>query len=99
PPRALHSFPTRRSSDLVAALGVIRSADGRWLAGRRAEWVATWAGRWALGAGGAVDLGENPGGTLVRELREEWGVSAEHVRGEARSEEHTSELQSLTNLV
>ena len=26
------------------------SADGRWLAGRRAAWLATWAGRWALGA-------------------------------------------------
>ncbi|HLM85549.1 MAG TPA: NUDIX domain-containing protein [Solirubrobacteraceae bacterium] len=67
----------------VAALCVIRAADGRWLAGRRAPWVATWAGRWALGAGGAVDLGENPGETLVRELKEEWAVSPERVRGEA----------------
>ena len=53
----------------VAALCVTRSADGRWLAGRRAAWVSSWAGRWALGAGGAVDLGENPADTLVRELR------------------------------
>ena len=67
----------------VAALCVTRSADGRWLAGRRATWVSSWAGRWALGAGGAVDLGENPTDTLVRELREEWAVSPEHVRGEA----------------
>jgi 8-oxo-dGTP pyrophosphatase MutT (NUDIX family) len=67
----------------MAALCVTRSADGRWLAGRRAPWVASWAGRWALGAGGAVDLGENPGDTLVRELKEEWGVSPERVRGEA----------------
>ena len=67
----------------VAALCVTRSADGRWLAGRRAPWVASWAGRWALGAGGAVDLGENPAQTLVRELREEWGVAPERVRGEA----------------
>jgi 8-oxo-dGTP diphosphatase len=67
----------------VAALCVTRSADGRWLAGRRAPWVATWAGRWALGAGGAVDLGENPADTLVRELREEWAVSPERVCGEA----------------
>jgi 8-oxo-dGTP pyrophosphatase MutT (NUDIX family) len=71
------------ASHSVAALCVTRSADGRWLAGRRAPWVASWAGRWALGAGGAVDLGENPGDTLVRELREEWGVSPERVRGEA----------------
>jgi ADP-ribose pyrophosphatase YjhB (NUDIX family) len=67
----------------VAAMCVTRSADGRWLAGRRAAWVASWAGRWALGAGGAVDLGENPAHTLVRELDEEWAVSPEHVRGEA----------------
>ena len=71
------------ASHSVAALCVTRSADGRWLAGRRAEWVSSWAGRWALGAGGAVDLGENPADTLVRELREEWGVSPERVRGEA----------------
>jgi 8-oxo-dGTP diphosphatase len=67
----------------VAALCVTRSADGRWLAGRRAPWVASWAGRWALGAGGAVDLGESPAETLVRELDEEWSVSPERVRGEA----------------
>jgi 8-oxo-dGTP pyrophosphatase MutT (NUDIX family) len=71
------------ASRSVAALCVTRSADGRWLAGRRAPWVASWAGRWALGAGGAVDLGENPADTLVRELNEEWAVSPERVRGEA----------------
>jgi 8-oxo-dGTP pyrophosphatase MutT (NUDIX family) len=67
----------------VAALCVTRSADGRWLAGRRAPWVSSWAGRWALGAGGAVDLGENPAHTLVRELSEEWAVAPERARGEA----------------
>jgi 8-oxo-dGTP diphosphatase len=71
------------ASQSVAALCVTRSADGRWLAGRRAQWVSSWAGRWALGAGGAVDLGENPAETLVRELREEWAVTPERVRGEA----------------
>ncbi len=71
------------ASQSMAALCVTRSADGRWLAGRRAPWVSSWAGRWALGAGGAVDLGENPADTLVRELREEWAVSPERVRGEA----------------
>jgi 8-oxo-dGTP pyrophosphatase MutT (NUDIX family) len=71
------------ASQSVAALCVTRSADGRWLAGRRAPWVASWAGRWALGAGGAVDLGESPAQTLVRELHEEWAVSPERVRGEA----------------
>jgi 8-oxo-dGTP diphosphatase len=71
------------ASQSVAALCVTRSADGRWLAGRRAAWVSSWAGRWALGAGGAVDLGENPRETMVRELMEEWAVAPERVRGEA----------------
>jgi 8-oxo-dGTP diphosphatase len=67
----------------VAALCVTRSADGRWLAGRRAPWLASWAGRWALGAGGSVDLGENPAHTLVRELQEEWSVAPARVQAEA----------------
>jgi 8-oxo-dGTP pyrophosphatase MutT (NUDIX family) len=67
----------------VAALCVTRAADGRWLAGRRAPWVSSWAGRWALGAGGAVDAGENPTQTLVRELEEEWSVAPERVQAEA----------------
>jgi 8-oxo-dGTP diphosphatase len=71
------------ASHSVAAMCVTRASDGRWLAGRRAAWVSSWAGRWALGAGGAVDLGENPADTLVRELNEEWSVSPARVRGEA----------------
>ncbi|HWX86583.1 MAG TPA: NUDIX domain-containing protein [Solirubrobacteraceae bacterium] len=79
---ALRLVATDASSS-VAALCVTRAADGRWLAGRRAAWLSSWAGRWALGAGGAVDLGESPADTLVRELQEEWSVSPERVRGEA----------------
>ena len=67
----------------VSSLCVIRDSDGRWLAGRRASWLSTWAGRWALGAGGAVDVGECPGDTMLRELGEEWSVSAERARAEA----------------
>ncbi len=67
----------------IAALCITRDADGRWLAGRRAPWLASWAGRWALGAGGAVDFQENPAETLARELREEWSVVPERVRAEA----------------
>ena len=62
---------------------VVRDGDGRWLAGRRAAWVATWAGRWALGAGGAVEVGENPVETLTRELDEEWGLIPERTQIEA----------------
>ena len=60
------------ASDSLTALCLVRSSEGRWLAGRRAAWVSTWANRWALGAGGAVDLGESPADTLTRELHEEW---------------------------
>ena len=71
------------ASGSVAALCAVRDSDGRWLAGRRAAWLASWPGRWALGAGGAVAVGENPVDTLVRELREEWAVAPERVQAEA----------------
>jgi 8-oxo-dGTP diphosphatase len=58
----------------LSALCVVRAADGRWLAGKRAGWLASWAGRWALGAGGSVEVDENPTCTLKRELQEEWSV-------------------------
>jgi ADP-ribose pyrophosphatase YjhB (NUDIX family) len=45
--------------------------------------VATWAGRWALGAGGAVEVGENPTNTLARELDEEWSVAPQRLSVEA----------------
>jgi ADP-ribose pyrophosphatase YjhB (NUDIX family) len=71
------------ASDSVAALCVTRDSHGRWLAGRRAPWLSSWPGRWALGAGGAVDMGESPADTLTRELREEWSVAPERVQAEA----------------
>jgi len=71
------------ASRSMAAMCIVRDPAGRWLAGRRAAWLASWPGRWALGAGGAVDLGESPFTTLTRELDEEWSVAAERVRGEA----------------
>jgi 8-oxo-dGTP diphosphatase len=67
----------------LSAVCVVRSADGRWLAGRRAAWLATWAERWALGAAGSVEVGENPADTLVRELDEEWSVTPERLSVEA----------------
>jgi 8-oxo-dGTP diphosphatase len=67
----------------LAVLCIARAADGSWLAGRRAAWVASWAGRWALGAGGAVELEENPAETMTRELEEEWSVQPERLSVEA----------------
>ena len=82
--------PTRwslRLGDNAAAslsvLCVARDTAGRWLAGRRAPWVATWAGRWALGAGGSVEVGEDPVEALTRELEEEWAVRPERLAVEA----------------
>ena len=68
--------------DSISALCVVRDAEGRWLAGRRAAWVATWAERWALGAGGSVEVGEHPAKTLARELEEEWSVVPERLTAE-----------------
>jgi 8-oxo-dGTP diphosphatase len=67
------------ASDAVAVTCVTRDSEGRWLAGRRAAWVASWPSRWALGAAGAVDFGENPADTLARELDEEWSVAPQRM--------------------
>jgi len=67
----------------LAAMCAVRSNDGRWLAGHRADWLASWPGRWALGAGGSVDAGEDPVDTLRRELAEEWSTQAERLSVEA----------------
>lgn len=71
------------AADALSVLCVVRDAGGRWLAGRRAGWVATWAGRWALGAGGTVEVGEDPVDALARELDEEWAVRPERLEVEA----------------
>ena len=79
---ALRLLPEAAARSL-SVLCTVRAADGRWLAGRRADWLATWAGRWALGAGGSVELDENPIDAMDRELREEWSVEPERIRVEA----------------
>jgi ADP-ribose pyrophosphatase YjhB (NUDIX family) len=67
----------------LSVLCLVRAADGSWLAGRRARWLASWAGRWALGAGGSVEVDEDPTESLTRELREEWSVDPARLRIEA----------------
>jgi 8-oxo-dGTP diphosphatase len=74
---------SQNAAGSLAVQCVVRAADGRWLAGRRAAWLASWAGRWALGAAGSVEVDENPTYTMGRELREEWAVEAEHLSIEA----------------
>jgi 8-oxo-dGTP diphosphatase len=79
---ALRLLPEHAGCSL-SVLCLVRAADGSWLAGRRAQWLASWAGRWALGAGGSVELEENPAHAMSRELREEWSVDADRMRMEA----------------
>jgi 8-oxo-dGTP diphosphatase len=67
----------------VSVLCVVRDAQGRWLAGRRAPWLASWTGRWTLGAAGAVEVGEQPVDAMTRELDEEWSVAPERLTVEA----------------
>ncbi len=74
---------SEQAAQSLSILCVVRSADGRWLAGRRAQWLASWAGRWALGAGGSVEVDENPTDTMRRELHEEWSVVPERLSIEA----------------
>ena len=71
----------------ISAMCIVRDAAGRWLAGRRSPWVASWAGIWELGASGAVEVGENPAQALDRELHEEWSLTAQR-----------SELEALVRL-
>ena len=79
---ALRLAPEKAAQSL-SILCVVRAANGRWLAGRRAGWLASWAGRWALGAGGSVEVDENPTYTMKRELQEEWSVQPERLSVEA----------------
>jgi len=79
---ALRLIP-RDAAQSMSVLCIVRASDGRWLAGRRAAWLASWAGRWALGAGGSVEVDERPTQAMGRELLEEWSVQPERLQIEA----------------
>ncbi len=79
---ALRLLPDDASASM-SALCLVRAADGSWLAGHRADWLASWPGRWALGAAGSVEVDEHPALTLGRELGEEWSVRPERLTVEA----------------
>src|SRR5205807_8866165 len=87
-PRSLHSFPTRRSSDL----------DG-WRLGRIGSVIPTEVDRAALDVEhllGDLLFRFRQG---LRHRGEEFGNRGIDRLGRKRSEEHTSELQSPCNLV
>src|SRR5207248_11804554 len=85
-PRALHSFPTRRSSDLLVVGGV---EGGHELREGRVTRVAARAG--------AIEA-PLPNPRVQRRARDRAGRTAP-TSPPARSEEHTSELQSPYDLV
>src|SRR5205807_8406191 len=86
-PRVLHSFPTRRSSDL-ASRKFLRLAQAFWPGGLTLVVNAAQRIPLKVTAGtGRIGL-RWPNSTVVRRLIDEF-----------RSEEHTSELQSPCNLV
>src|SRR5205085_10534491 len=91
PPRVLHSFPTRRSSDLRQAALLREALDA--LEVKRAIIVGySWSG--ALATALALAYPERVAGlVLIAPVTHPWPG------GVARSEEHTSELQSQSNLV
>src|SRR5438046_4854067 len=76
--RHLHSFPTRRSSDLAEAIAVARVAYK--------SWYDSLVSLWRQFNTVPVRFAESLEGALA-------------IDAAIRSEEHTSELQSLTNLV
>jgi 8-oxo-dGTP diphosphatase len=71
------------ASGAVAALCLTRDSDGRWLAGRRAQWLASWPGRWALrlvegdasGAVAALCLTRDSDGRWLAGRRAQWLAS------------------------
>src|SRR5690606_41353158 len=94
-PRDLHSFPTRRSSDLVAP------GQGLHLCQDVTAVLVVLAGALAAACGGHLrdlqaGLLEDVGDVAVELITEAGGQ--DRLAG-LRSEEHTSELQSRENLV
>src|SRR5205085_10792244 len=90
-PRALRSFPTRRSSDLPAWAVIPFAIAG-------AFWPPLWATSVFAAAFFAASLTFHVGGAIYHLELYPW-IALAAAAGFERSEEHTSELQSQSNLV
>src|SRR3546814_2107421 len=92
-----HSFPTRRSSDLPAAPPTAgssgRTRRGRRLGSASRRNAARRMGR-AAGETHRTGVGVAKGNWMTDQVNDDFGVG----RGLERSEEHTSELQSLMRI-
>src|SRR5690606_41671260 len=91
PLRVLHSFPTRRSSDL----------HGRWFRGRPPSRATSSSALASSARSSILPSGPNRSAPMAARLLKSCGTS-DNVHSQcsfARSEEHTSELQSRENLV
>src|SRR5262249_61466686 len=88
PHRALHSFPTRRSSDLVDPESLRRGRQPR--SANRCD---------SRRSDTAPDNLPPVHTANALQTRRQFARPLPSKRSETRSEEHTSELQSLTNLV
>src|SRR5207244_9582056 len=89
--RDLHSFPTRRSSDLSPGSRPVRLRQRRWIVGR--SWLLR--GHRTIVAAGILyrmSLPESPDPSIPEGSDAKPTISP-------RSEEHTSELQSPDHLV
>src|SRR5262249_61203039 len=95
PLRYLHSFPTRRSSDLsLASRSTAREPTSCWRSAAAALFDSRSAARSVIASGcSPCALRGVHSGSLGAVTRLRFDNT------ETRSEEHTSELQSLTNLV
>src|SRR5690606_39691407 len=95
-PRDLHSFPTRRSSDLVRLLCICPGFVERELPGIPREW----AGESRRQAETIRRFLEKQAASLAeRDVKVSLECYAAFPALHGRSEEHTSELQSRENLV
>src|SRR5205823_13918824 len=94
-PRDLHSFPTRRSSDLTSG----SNAANTFFAGRGDVLVTYESEAYAAFAAGQRGKLVVPKPTMLIELPMVAVKDAPSAAKAFRSEEHTSELQSLAYLV
>src|SRR5205823_12494108 len=90
--RHLHSFPTRRSSDLAAS-------DGTWSAVERISGNTTFIAKTSSATSLAVTVKVISTAKIATKVGRGRSLRISVSGGPSRSEEHTSELQSLAYLV